>query len=229
MAALPALARATRYGDVRGTDTARLREVADRMLTRVCAGLPPATHGIDEEAAERFCRLVDDVHEATTLLGEAARERWLSALAGLAGRDTLPPLLAGRVVRLLHDADLLDGAEVELRLGRALTPGIEPTAGAAYVEGFFAGGALLLVHDERMLRVIDAWLGGIPPDVFTEVLPLLRRTFGAFAGPEKRAIGERAATLSGGAPQAAAPTDELDEPRAESALPVLATLLGATL
>jgi hypothetical protein len=228
MAALPSLARATRYGDVRGTDTARLREVADRMLTRVCAGLPPATHGIDEEAAERFCRLIDDVHEATTLLGEAARERWLSALSGLAGRDTLPPLLAGRVVRLLHDADLLDGAEVELRLGRALTPGVEPAAGAAYVEGFFAGGALLLVHDERMLRVIDTWLGGIPPDMFTEVLPLLRRTFGAFAGPEKRAIGERAATLSGGAPKAKAPTDEVDEPRAESVLPVLATLLGVT-
>jgi hypothetical protein len=228
MAALPSLARATRYGDVRGTDTARLREVADRMLTRICAGLPPATHGIDDEAAEQFCRLIDDVHEATTLLGEAARERWLAALSGLAGREALPPLLAGRVVRLLYDADLLDGAEVELRLGRALTPGIEPAAGAAYVEGFFAGGALLLVHDERMLRVIDTWLGGIPPEVFTEVLPLLRRTFGAFAGPEKRAVGERAAALSGGAPNPKALSDELDEPRAESALPVLATLLGAT-
>ncbi|MFI5611420.1 DUF5682 family protein [Amycolatopsis sp. NPDC051903] len=228
MAALPPLARATRYGDVRGTDTDRLREVADRMLTRVCAGLPPATHGIDEEAAAKFCELVDDVHEATTLLGDAARERWLVALEKLSARDSLPPLLAGRVVRLLHDADRFDSTEVEVRLGRALTPGIPPVSGAAYVEGFFAGGALLLVHDERMLRVVDTWLGTIPPDVFTEVLPLLRRTFGAFAGPEKRAIGERAATLSGKTPVDRRPAAEVDETRAASALPVLATLIGAT-
>ncbi|MFF4599120.1 DUF5682 family protein [Amycolatopsis sp. NPDC001319] len=227
MTSLPPLARSTRYGDVRGTDTAQLREVADRLLTRVCAGLPPAVHGIDDDAARKFCDLVDNVHEATTLLGDAARDRWLTALRKLAGRDSLPPLLAGRVVRLLHDADLFDSAEVELRLGRALTPGVEPAAGAAYVEGFFAGGALLLVHDERMLRVVDTWLGTIPSDVFTEVLPLLRRTFGAFAGPEKRAIGERAAGLSGGAPAARSVADELDEIRARSALPVLATLLGA--
>ncbi|MEV6899349.1 DUF5682 family protein [Amycolatopsis sp. NPDC051372] len=227
MTSLPPLARSTRYGDVRGTDIAQLREVADRLLTRVCAGLPPAVHGIDDDAARKFCDLIDNIHEATTLLGDAARERWLTALRKLAGRDSLPSLLAGRIVRLLHDADLFDSAEVELRLGRALTPGVEPAAGAAYVEGFFAGGALLLVHDERMLRVVDTWLGTIPSDVFTEVLPLLRRTFGAFAGPEKRAIGERAATLSGGAPATRLAADELDEIRARSALPVLATLLGA--
>ncbi|HEY9338715.1 MAG TPA: DUF5682 family protein, partial [Kribbella sp.] len=39
MAALPALARASRYGDVRGTDTAGLASVAGRMVSRVCAGL----------------------------------------------------------------------------------------------------------------------------------------------------------------------------------------------
>ncbi|WP_336161951.1 DUF5682 family protein [Amycolatopsis sp. VC5-11] len=227
MTALPPLARATRYGDVRGTDTAQLQEVADRILTRVCAGLPPAVHGIDEEAAAQFCELIDDVHEATDLLGDAARDRWFTALARLATRDALPPLLAGRIVRLLHDADLLDGAEVELRLSRMLTPGIVPTDGAAYVEGFFSGGALLLVHDERMLRVVDTWLTSIPPEVFTEVLPLLRRTFGAFASPEKRAIGERAATLSGTRRVEPALAEDLDEIRAAAALPVFATLLGA--
>jgi hypothetical protein len=81
------------------------------------------------------------------------------------------------------------------------------------------------VHDESLLRVIDAWLAAIPDDVFTEVLPLLRRTFGAFSGPEKRAIGQRAAGLTGTA-RVVPVTDELDEDRAEQVLPVLATLLG---
>jgi hypothetical protein len=225
MSALPALARATRYGNVRGTDTAALRTVADRMLDRICAGLPPAAHGIDDDAAARLAQLVDGVHDATSLLGENAKERWLSALARLAERPSLPPLLAGRLSRILHDAGLFDALDIELRLGRALTPGVAPSAGAAYVEGFFDGGALLLVHDEGLLRVIDAWLTAIPADVFTEVLPLLRRTFGAFSGPEKRAIGQRAAGLTGTA-RALPVADELDEDRAGRVLPVLATLLG---
>ncbi|MCR6489927.1 DUF5682 family protein [Amycolatopsis sp. OK19-0408] len=225
MSALPALARATRYGNVRGTDTGALRAVADRMLDRICAGLPPATHGIDDDAAARMAKLVDGVHDATSLLGEDAKERWLAALARLAERPSLPPLLAGRLTRILHDAGRLDALDIELRLGRALTPGVVPSAGAAYVEGFFDGGALLLVHDEGLLRVIDAWLASIPDDVFTEVLPLLRRTFGAFSGPEKRAIGQRAAGLTGTAAVVTV-ADELDEERAEHVLPVLATLLG---
>ncbi|NBH11278.1 DUF5682 family protein, partial [Amycolatopsis sp. SID8362] len=181
--------------------------------------------GIDDDAAARLAALVDGVHDATSLLGDDAKDRWLTALARLAERPSLPPLLAGRLTRILHDSGLLDALDIELRLGRALTPGITPSAGAAYVEGFFDGGALLLVHDEGLLRVIDAWLAAIPPETFTEVLPLLRRTFGAFSGPEKRAIGHRAAGLTG--PTRRAPVaEELDEDRAERVLPVLAELLG---
>ncbi|PPK62047.1 DUF5682 family protein [Actinokineospora auranticolor] len=225
MTALPALTRATRYGDVRGTDTGSLRAVALRMLERVCAGLPPATHGIDDAAAARFGELVTAVHDATGLLGDEARQRWLTALVRLAARESLPKLLAGRVIRVLHDADRLDSAEVELRLGRVLTPGVAPVEGAAFVEGFFAGGALLLVHDERLLRTVDAWLTAIPGSMFTEVLPLLRRTFGAYAGPEKRAIGERAAGLAG-AVRVSSESVVLDEERAAAVLPVLRALLG---
>jgi hypothetical protein len=226
MAALPALARAARYGDVRGTDTESLRAVADRMLARVCAGLPPAAHGLDEEAAAELCRLIDAVHEASGLIGTEAAERWLDALAGLMVRDAgLAPLLAGRLTRILNDTSRMDSAEVSARLGRALTPGVEPAKGAAYVEGFFAGGALLLVHDDRLLGVMDEWLAAIPDDTFTEVLPLLRRTFGAFAGPERRAIGERARDLGAGGTVTRV-AEDIDVARAESVLPVLAQLLG---
>ncbi len=229
MAAFPALARATRYGDVRGTDTGALRVVADRVLARICAGLPPAAHGIDDDEAARLCGLVDGVHEATALLGAGvmggATDRWLAALVRLADRPALPPLLAGRLARLLADADRMEADEVERRLGRALTAGTPAAQAAAYVEGFFAGGALLLVHDDRLLRVVDGWLATVAPEQFSEVLPLLRRTFGAFADPEKRAIGERAAALSGAAPAARA-GEALDRGRAELVVPVFARLLG---
>ncbi|HEU5107289.1 MAG TPA: DUF5682 family protein, partial [Micromonosporaceae bacterium] len=226
MAALPALARAARYGDVRGTDTGALRAVAERMLDRIRSGLPPAVRGLDDAAAGEMCQLVDDVHEASTLLGADASGRWLAALAALVAREDLAPLLAGRVTRILGDASVLAVDEVAARLSRALTPGVAPDAGAAYIEGFFAGGALLLVHDDRLLRVMDGWLAAVPADTFTEVLPLLRRTFGAFAGPERRAIGERARDLTVHTGPVRRRTEDVDVARAEAALPVIAQLLG---
>jgi hypothetical protein len=188
------------------------------MVARVCAGLPSAAHGLDEDAAAKLCGLVDGVNEAVALLGDEPRERWFTALESLARRESAAPRLGGRVTRILYDAERVTASEVELRLGRALTPGIEPAQGAAYIEGFFDGGALL--------RVLDAWLSAVPPSLFTEVLPLLRRTFGAFAGPERRTIGERAAGLSGQREPVERVVEEFDERRAEAVLPVLATLLG---
>jgi hypothetical protein len=224
MAALPPLARASRYGDVRGTDTAALRVIADRLLDRVRAGLPSAAHGLDDPAAATLCVSVDAVHEATGLLGGDARERWLSTLSALIGRP-LPPRLAGRLTRLLLDARRLTTDDVAPALSRALTAGTPPVDAAGYVEGFLTGGALLLVHDDTLLRLIDTWLTGIAADSFTDVLPLLRRTFGAFAGPERRAIGERATALTN-AVAATAADDDLDEERGNAALDVIATLLG---
>jgi len=85
MAALPALVRAARYGDVRGTDPARLGEVALEMLTRICAGLPAALASLDETAERVMRERIDTVNSATGLLADgASRERWLDTLARLA-------------------------------------------------------------------------------------------------------------------------------------------------
>jgi hypothetical protein len=194
------------------------------MLARVCAGLSRAAQGIDDDAATELSRLVEGVHDAVGLLEEDANEQWMAALVALAERDGVPPLLAGKVVRILNDTQRMDSEEVALRLGRALTPGVTPAAAAGYIEGFFAGGALVLVHDERLLRVVDGWLSGVPSDSFVEVLPLLRRTFGAFAWPERRAIGERVAKLDSVAAPGRVAT-ELDDERGRAVLPVIAALL----
>ena len=85
MAALPALVRAARYGDVRGTDPGRLGEVATEMITRICAGLPAAVLSLDEEAGRAMRDRIDAVHSATGLLADAgSRARWLDALARVA-------------------------------------------------------------------------------------------------------------------------------------------------
>jgi hypothetical protein len=227
MAAIPALARTLRYGDVRRTDMAGLATVTASLLTRVCAGLPAAVGSLSDEAAKALRGHVDGVHSAVSLLDDdALRERWLTTLASVSQRADLHGLLAGRLTRLLLDTGRLDTAEVQRRLRLPLTVGTPPAHGAAWVEGFLSGGGLLLVHDDALLELLDDWLADIPADSFADVLPLLRRTFGGFASGERRAIGERVAGDRGAAGRAGAEPLVLDHDRAALVLPTLSALLG---
>ena len=182
MAALPALVRAARYGDVRGTDPARLGEVAIEMITRICAGLPVAVASLDETAEQAMRERIDAVHSATGLLADrASRDRWLDTLAVLARGDDpadLPrghgarcPLISGRLTRLLLDAGRISAGEAGIRMSRALSAAAPAPAAAGWAEGFLAGSGLLLVHDHKLLALADGWLAGLSADAFTAVLP----------------------------------------------------------
>ena len=223
MAAVPALARTLRYGDVRRTDVAGLSTVTAGLISRICAGLPAAAGALSDEAAKELRGHLDGVHSAIALLDDdELRNRWLSTLESVAQRDDLHGLLAGRLTRLLLDAGRLDDTEVRRRMRLPLTVGTPPAQAAAWVEGFLAGGGLLLVHDDALLALLDEWLADIPAGAFDDVLPLLRRTFGGFASGERRAIGER---VSGGR-ATAEPETAIDHERAAAALPTLSALLG---
>jgi len=229
MAALPALVRAARYGDVRGTDPARLSQVAVEMITRICAGLPVAVASLDDTAERTMRDRIDAVHSATGLLSDVpSRDRWLDALASLMPRCS--PLISGRLTRLLLDADRLSMDDVAARMSRELSAAVPAAAAAGWAEGFLSGSGLLLVHDNRLLGLADGWLAGLSQDAFTAVLPALRRTFGGFAPPERRAIGEKAARLdgTGRVPAVTADADDdLDVDRAAIAVRAVAAILGA--
>src|SRR5271165_1888400 len=230
MAALPALVRAARYGDVRGTDPARLGEVAVEMITRICAGLPVAVASLDETAAHAMRERIDAVNSATGLLADqSSRERWLDTLARVVPR--CPPLISGRLTRLLLDAGRITAAEAGARMSRELSTAAPAAAAAGWAEGFLAGSGLLLVHDAKLLALADGWLAGLSADAFAAVLPALRRTFGGFAPPERRAIGQQAARLDGSSRRpavVASATDDLDSERAALAASGVALILGLT-
>ncbi|MER6155021.1 DUF5682 family protein [Streptomyces sp. NPDC001868] len=255
--ALPALVRSLRYGDVRATDTRALAEVAAGLAERVFVGLPPACAALDTEAAQEMRGHVDAVHGAVGLLGDAVpgehsardggggtgsgggtgiRVRWHSVLHVLSGRDTVPGVIRGRAVRLLLDDGELAQDEAARLMGLVLSPGTAPADAAAWIEGFVGGGSgggMLLVHDERLLGLVDAWLTGVPGDAFTDVLPLLRRTFSAYEPGVRRTLGElvrRGPGQRAGAPAGGSGipgfADELDADRADAVLPVVRLLLG---
>ncbi|MFI1784486.1 DUF5682 family protein [Streptomyces rubiginosohelvolus] len=241
--ALPALARSLRYGDVRSTDTAALTEVAAGLAERICVGLPPACTGLDPDGAEALRGQVEAVHGAIGLLdtgaepGTGLRGRWDAVLHKLAARDAVAGIIRGRATRLLLDEGRLAEDEAARLMGLALSPGTPPADAAAWIEGFVggaSGGGMLLVHDERLLGLVDAWLTGVPADQFTDVLPLLRRTFSAYEPGVRRTLGElvrRGPVPEGARRDDAAPATGgfgpgLDPARADAVEPVLRLLLG---
>ncbi|MFJ5828650.1 DUF5682 family protein [Streptomyces sp. NPDC093089] len=286
--ALPALARSLRYGDVRGTGTTALAEVAAGLAERICVALPPACAGLDTDAATQMRDRLDAVHTAIGLLpdrspepatsgpatsgpatsgpsspgpltpgpatpgpgspapstpdplaaptGGGLADRWAGTLRRLADRDRTPGVLRGRAARILLDEGRLGGDEAAPLMSRALSPGTPPPDAAAWIEGFVggaSGGGLLLVHDERLLGLVDAWLTSVPAGAFTDVLPLLRRTFSGYEPGVRRTLGELVArgprSAAGGRP---APGDipgfatGLDQQRADAVLPLLHLVLG---
>lgn len=234
MGALPALVRAHRYSDVRGTSTDALARVADGLLVRITAGLPAAVTGLDDDAAAALQHLVDDVHAAVRLRDDPdGTELWLHALRALADRADIAGALTGRATRLLLDSHTIDPADAGARLSRALSYGTPARHQAAWVDGFLAGGGLLLVHDQALLSVLDTWVATLPEQAFTDVLPLLRRTFGALPVGERRNLGDAVTRLAAsgvarhGSPAPGADED-LDLELAAGPLHTLAVLLGAT-
>ena len=231
MAALPALASVLRYGNVRQTDTKMIGHVVDGLVTRICIGLPPATASLNDEAAAEMYGRVLAVNDAISLLQNDEHLRaWHDTLRQLADRDNLHGLLAGRAVRLLLDAGRFDPAEAARRIGLALSLANEPARAAAWVEGLLKGSGLLLLHSDPMWNVVDGWLTTLPAETFTQVLPLLRRTFSTFEPPERRQMGERAkrgqVRVAPAATAAGGRADDFDAARGEAVLPLLRQIIG---
>ncbi len=240
LCALPPLATALRYGDVRATSQAVLAPVTLALAERAMAGLGPACAEVDTERARALARQIAGANRAVVVLqsprtgredggaaagGVVPADAWWAALARLADQATVPGLIAGTCCRLLLGTDQMTGADAAARLRRALVGGAEPTDAAGWIEGFLTDSGLALATSEDLFRLVDHWLVGLPGERFMQVLPLLRRTTATFAAGERQQVAERVS--SGTAPLARATADEtLDAERAALVEPIVLTILG---
>nr|WP_307205387.1 DUF5682 family protein [Nocardioides zeae] len=220
------LARTRRYGDVRGADTTRVADLLGTVVVRASVGLRAACASLDDDAAARARRAIETCDEGVTLLDdEALRQPWQEALGGLAADEALHGSVVGRANRLLLDAGLVVPATAAERMARRLSPAAPAPAAAAWLDGFLAGDAAVLLHDDDLLRILDDWMAGTADAVFDDLLPLLRRTFARFSSAERRAVargvgrGPRSGGASGGL--------VLDVDGAAPVLAGVARLLGA--
>jgi Family of unknown function (DUF5682) len=228
MEALPPLARILRYGNVRQTDTQSVAHIVDELVTRSCIGLPDACTALNDEASGGMYARMLHLNSAIALLQNPAQLRqWYATLDRIAQGDRVHGVLVGGCCRWLLDAEQWDEGEAQRRMGLALSPASESTQAAAWIEGFLMGSGLLLVHDTRLLAVVDRWVRSLTDDAFIQILPLLRRTFATFEPAERRQIGEK---LRGGSvwreTRSELGCDGCDLERADRVLPMIAGLLG---
>jgi len=233
MEALPPLARVARYGDVRQTRTEHLRPVLEGFLERIYIGLAPACSSLDQDAAYSMAHHIDNVQDCLDLLNEPDYlTRWQGTLADLLDDDTLHGLIRGRCCRLLLDKQAITDDELHRRTRLALSPVVPAIDAAYWIEGLLRGSPTVLLHQDAVWIALDRWLRELDADMFTELLPLLRRAFKDMPRPPRRSIGEKVKRLSqhAGADHTLAPAtleNSLNRERAELVLPIIAHLLGA--
>ncbi len=198
MAALAPLARVHRYGDVRATDTTLVTTLAESLMVRICAGLPPACQSLDDDAARTVAAAVDTADTAFRLIADPEHVgHWHTAVRAVADAYGGNSLVTGRCAGILSDAGEIDPADVAVRLARALSAaGGAPADAAQWLAGFLGVSGSVLARNPGLLGLIDAWLSSLDGAAFTVVLAPLRRVFAAFSIPERRMIAERVRAVS---------------------------------
>lgn len=224
-AALAPLVRIWRYGNVRQTDAAWVRQVADNLLVRCCLGFPEACRHLNLKASREMFAAILAVHEAIALLDDdESRSRWQETLQRLLDSPQVGGYIGGGSGRLLLDGGAISPERVARHLGWVLSPATDPMAAAAWLDGFLQGSGLLLLHDDRLFGLLEAWVRSLDEDRFIAVLPLLRRTFAQFSAAERRQLGTKVRFWG---VQAKQRLPEGENPqRAARVLPVLRQIFG---
>ncbi|PZF74100.1 DUF5682 family protein [Taibaiella soli] len=222
---IPGLAGIVRYGNVRQTDAGMILSLLSSMIARICIGLPAACVGIDEDTA---ISLTDDCtqieHSIQLLKHQMFIVQWQQCLQQIAYNQHAASMLRGFAVRQLMDYRILQGDELYNIFYSSLSKAVAPADAGAWLEGFLKGSGTILLLDDNLWQTVNNWVKQLDEGNFTQLLPLLRRTFAEFSQSERRRIGEK--VKSGTVGTTVKVNKDIDVERARMAIPVVMQLLG---
>lgn len=201
MTALPPLVRILRYGSVRPIDRSIVQTVIDRLLTRVCIGLPTTCAALGDEAAAEMADHLTQTQAIVLTLDQADHKtRWFDTLWKIGRSKPLHGLIAGKTTRLLLDSREIDSEATALIMRQRLSmpAGAHQALDgvlqrAFWLEGFLKDGGLAVLHDGSLWRALDGWVLGLEGEQFEAILPLLRRTFASYSSASRRQLQEKVA------------------------------------
>ena len=231
MSAIAPLVRVLRYGTARKLPEEALRALIQAMSIEVNAGVRVGSHSLDREAAGTRVAAMRAYDEALSLFAdEALLHSWRHQLALMVEDDQVAPPVAGLSLRRLHDLRVWQLPAVAAAFSRH-TSGHNFENSGAFLESFLSGGSEIILQDQSLLQLVDAWLYELGEEEFVASLPLLRRSFAGFDSVARRRLME---TIARGpmqdsglttAESIGAETAIEDSPFAQ-ALPLLYRILG---
>lgn len=185
--ALLPLAEVLRYGSARQINLEAVEQLLGQIVPRVCVQLPAACTGVDEDVAADILQKILASNRALGILQVAEyEEQWAQALTHISRMNHAAPLLRGLATRLLFDKNIKTAAQTGDEMRYFLSLAQAPALAAQWLEGFLYGSGLLLLHHAELWHTLDQWMRDLDDDSFTELLPLLRRTFSKFSPPERQ-------------------------------------------
>jgi hypothetical protein len=227
MQAAPPLIQTLRYGEARKLPREALTGLVRALSAEICVGLPQACAGLSADAVTPMKAAMRAYDAAIPLFEDGyAHQAWLAALSGIEASEAAAPALRGLALRRLYDAQKRDADAAFARLSRALSPGAPTGEASDWLEGFLDGAAQLLLHDERLRGVVDAWLSGVSEDAFVALLPAFRRAVCSFDQMERRRLLEQIRHGARGAAPAPRRVDDAETAAFAAAAPLLKMILG---
>ena len=227
MNAVSPLVRVLRYGTARRLPEDALRSLILSISVEINAGVRMGSRGLDEDTTAARVSAMEAYDEALRLFGDdALTASWQEQLGRMVDDDQVVSSLAGLSLRRLHDVRAWDAPKVAAEFARR-TGSREPKEAGAFLEGFLRGGSEVLLQDEPLLELMDAWLCELSEADFTDSLPLLRRSTSSFDAVARRRLLEK--VQRGRQQQGTSPEPvlgDLSNAAFEAALPLLHRILG---
>jgi hypothetical protein len=190
MSAIAPLVSVLRYGTARKLPEDALRALVLAMGVEVNAGARVGSHSLDQDAAEARVKAMRAYDDALGLFAdESLSTTWRRELGRMVEDDQVAAPVAGLSLRRLHDLRVWELPAVAAAFSRH-TNGQELQRAGRFLESFLSGGSEVILQDQPLLQLIDAWLCELNEQDFVESLPLLRRSFSGFDGVARRRLLE---------------------------------------
>jgi len=226
MKAVAPLVRVLRYGTARRLPEDALRSMILSISVEINAGVRIGSRGLDEATAAARISAMEAYDEALRLLADdALTSSWRHELGRIVSDDQVTPSIAGLGLRRLHDVFAWDLERVAIEFARH-TGSLQPKESGAFLEGFLRGGSEVLLQDEPLLQLLDAWLCELTDTDFTDSLPLLRRSMSSFDSVARRRVLEKVQRGRLQSTSTASQVATESNPAFEAALPLLYKILG---
>lgn len=226
MKAVSPLVRVLRYGTARRLPEDALRSLILSISVEINAGVRIASRGLDEATAAARISALEAYDEALRLFADdALTSSWRHELGRIVGDDQVTPSIAGLSLRRLHDVQAWELEKVATEFARH-TSSRQPKESGAFLEGFLRGGSEVLLQDEPLLQLLDAWLCELTDTDFTDSLPLLRRSMSGFDTVARRHLLEQVQRGRQQSTSTASRTATDSNPAFEAALPLLYKILA---